>query len=99
MSSGVSRAKVGSVVGTGADIDIRTVTFKPKIVNITNIGGLATGKWNKGMADASVLKAITAGTISFPVTLGITPLSDGFRIGADTDLNVDGELIRWEAFE
>lgn len=99
MSSGVSRVVVGSIKGTGADLNVRTVTFKPKAVDLLNIGGLATGKWVKGMADDSVLKTITAGTISLVTSDGITPLSDGFTIGADTDLNVDGELIRYVAYE
>ena len=99
MGSGVSRVFVGAVVGTGADLDVRTVGFRPSAVRILNVGGLATGEWTEGMADASVLKQITAGTISFPLTLGVTPLSDGFRLGADTDLNVDGELIHYIAHE
>ncbi|KKN42114.1 hypothetical protein LCGC14_0716460 [marine sediment metagenome] len=96
MASGISALRYGAVIGTGADIDVRgEVGFRPRWVRILNIAGLAIGEWVDGMADAEVLKTITAGTISNPTTLGITPLADGFRIGADTDLNVDGELIRW----
>jgi hypothetical protein len=57
------------------------------------------GVWHKDMADASVMKVVTAGTITAETTLGITPLSDGFQIGADTDLNVADQLIHWTAYE
>lgn len=99
MSSGVSRVKVGSFYGTGADLNIRTVTFRPKVVKITNLGGLATALWVKGMADDSAVKEVTAGTKSAITSNGITPLSDGFSLGADTDLNVSGELVYFEAYE
>ena len=99
MSSGVGRNRVGSVNGTGANLDVKTIGFKPRVVVINNIAGLCMGKWVEGMADATAIKTVTDGTISLAATLGITPLSNGFRIGADTDLNVDGELIRWEAYE
>jgi hypothetical protein len=51
------------------------------------------------MADGEALKTITAGTISKVTTNGVTPLSDGFSLGADTDLNVADELIHWIAHE
>lgn len=99
MSSGVSRVMVGSFIGTGADLEVRTVGFRPKAVQLLNVGGLAKGDWVQGMADDSAVKQITAGTISLITSDGITPLSDGFAVGADTDLNVSGELVRWVAFE
>ena len=99
MSSGVSRVAVGSLFGTGVDLTVKTVNFRPKVVKITNLDGLATALWIKGMADDSAVKEITDGTKSAITSDGITPLSDGFGFGADTDLNVDGELVYWEAHE
>ena len=95
MSSSVSRY-IGSFVGTGAAIDVREVGFRPRSIKLWNLGGLAAAVWAEGMADASCLKEVTAGTKSAVTANGITPLSDGFRLGADTDLNVSGELVYFE---
>lgn len=84
-------------VGTGANIDIRSLPGRPLSVKIVNRTGLVTAEWNESMPDGSMCKRVTAGTMTFPTTLGITPLSDGFRIGADTDVNVAGEVGYWEA--
>jgi len=99
MASGASRIMTGAFYGTGAALNVRTVGFRPSKVELLNIGGVATGQWVKGMADASVMKAVTAGTISVATTGGITPLSNGFTLGDDSDLNVDGELVRYIAYE
>lgn len=99
MSSGVSRMVVGSVTGTGSAMDITTVGFKPRKVELFNITGLVTGVWVEGMADASVAKRVTAGDMTVPTTGGVTPLSNGFTLGNDSDLNVAAELVRYVAHE
>lgn len=101
MASGGIRMKTGSSVGTGASLDIRTLDFRPRKVVVENVaaGGLVRGEWQDTMADASMMKTAIDGAKTFPTTLGITPLSDGFRIGADTDLNVAGEVVHWVAYE
>jgi hypothetical protein len=99
MSSGVQRTVRGSFNGTGAQLDIRTVGFRPKSVKLVNQTGLATAEWQEGMADASMAKRVTAGTMTFPTANGITPLADGFRLGADADMNVAAELVHYEATE
>lgn len=99
MSSGVQRTIRGSFVGDGASRDIRTVGFRPKSVKLVNQTGLATAEWHEGMADASMSKRVTAGTMTFPTTNGVTPLSDGFRLGADADMNVNGETVHYECTE
>lgn len=98
--SGASKCRVGSVTGTGATLEVRKLGFRPRYVKVFNVSAdNAAGEWLEGMADASAFKTITDGTVSVITTLGITPLSDGFSLGADTDLNVDGELIRYVAFD
>lgn len=98
MASGNHRTFYGSVVGTGADLDVRTVGFRPKEVQYYNVDGLATGLWTETLADGLALKAITAGTISMTSAGdGVTPLSDGFTLGADSDLNVSTEVIHFVA--
>ena len=91
MGSGRSREVIGTFVGTGADLEIRKVGFRPNRVELHNVDGLCTAVWTNVMADDSALKTITAGTMSEITTNGITPLSNGFALGADTDLNVSGE--------
>jgi len=87
----------GSVVGTGADLDVKTVGFRPKSVKVVNKASADEGYWHEHMADDSALKRLAAGTGSIITTNGITPLAAGFRLGADTDLNVAGEVVLWEA--
>ena len=99
MSSGVSRVRTGSVNGTGSAIDVEVVGFRPQRVVLENVGGLVKATWNRDMADASACKVVTAGTISLITSNGITPLANGFTIGADSDINASGELIHWTAFE
>ncbi len=103
MASGISAVRYGSFIGTGADIDIRgEVGFRPRSVRIINEGGGPDeGEWVEGMADGSVLKRLAAGALTLVAgpTAGITPLADGFKLGNDADLNVDGELVRWIATE
>jgi hypothetical protein len=99
MSSGVNRVVNGSVSGTGALISVRTVGFRPKKVELINIGGLVTAEWHNDMADDSMIKRVTAGDMTAPTSDGIIPLADGFSIGADADVNAAGELIHWTAYE
>lgn len=98
MASGANKVFRGSFLGTGAEIDVRTVGFRPRSVHLVNQGGLAMATWLEGMADAGGVKEITAGTKSV-MTAGVTPLSDGFRLGADGDMNVSGEKVFFEAID
>lgn len=98
MSSGVQLSKNGAVLGTGANLDVRTVGFRPRRVELFNEGGLVTAIWTDSMADAAGIKRVTAGDATV-MSAGVTPLSDGFRIGTDADVNAAGELIHWVAHE
>jgi len=98
MGSGVQRTRCGSFYGTAANIDIRTVGFRPRKVELYNVDGLATLIWTESMADAAGVKRVTAGTMSI-ATAGVTPLSNGFRLGTDGDMNVAAELVHYVAHE
>lgn len=94
----------GTVEGTGAAINIE-LGFSPSYVRILNIDGIAVAEWIWGMADASAMKQVTAGTISHPTSNGISPYTGaagqtpvGFTIGADADVNVSGETLFWVAW-
>lgn len=89
--------------GTGANIDI-ACGFVPAYVRVVNFESATSEQleWFRGMSDAHALKTVgTTGVGTRITTLGITPLGDaaadtvaqGFRIGADTDVNVAGESI------
>lgn len=97
--SGGTRIKAGAIYGTGADLTVRTIGFRPKVVRIFNQTDLSKADWTESMADDSAMKQITAGTITFITTNGITPLSNGFGLGADAELNADGDLIHYVAEE
>ena len=100
MGSGIRKTLFGAVEGTGAQLDVRTIPFRPTAVELFNNDGLAVARWQESMADGSMLKQITAGTISLVTGgNGLTPLADGFRLGADTDMNVDGEVVYWKVYE
>ncbi len=99
MASGGTRVACGSVAGTGADLNVDSVGFKPRTVKLYNVTGLVTAEWTETMADDSAVKRVTAGDMTFVTSNGITPRSAGFAIGADTDINVAAEVIHWEAHE
>ncbi len=96
MGSGYSRTLVGSVNSTNAAQKVVT-GFRPIAVRLWLEDG-ASGFWEKGMADASAFKRITAGTGSFVTADGITPLEDGFTLGADANLNpASATVVHYEA--
>ncbi len=100
------RIAQGTVEGTGSSIDIE-LEFTPSAIYLMNIDDNCTLWWNRSMADASGMKAVTNGTISFVTSAGITPVLStvletdlpGFQIGADTDVNVSAQTIHWCAWE
>lgn len=96
MSSGVQVIKNGAIKGTGANLDVTVVGIKPRRVELINETGLVTAVWTDTMTEGRGFKRVTAGDMTqMAAGEGITPLSNGFRIGADTDVNVSGELIHW----
>lgn len=90
----------GVVLGTGADLDVTKVGFRPRMVRVFNVSTACTAAWNKQMPDASAYKVIGAtGVGAFITTGGITPLAGGFRIGADANINISGNELVLEAFD
>lgn len=92
----------GTVTGTGSAITV-ICNFKPKVVELNNTSGNCIGKWNDLMPDAALHKIVDSGggttDISYVTSAGITPLFNGFQIGTDTDLNVNTEVIFWNAYK
>lgn len=98
MASGNVRAVRGAFVGTGATLSVRTIGFRPTAVRLWNTAG-DEAHWQDDMADAAMHKRTAAGAGSFVTTLGVTPLSDGFSLGADTDLNVLTQKVHFEVWD
>lgn len=81
---------------TAAAFDI-TCGFTPRYVRVCNETSGDMYEWFNGMASAEALKQVAAGTRSIITTLGITPLTAGFTVGLDTDVNVINEQLSWLA--
>ncbi len=98
MASGGTRVFRDSFTATGAAKNITSPGFKPVKVVIRTSGG-AKMEWQDTMPDASAFKTVTAGTHTYVTVNGITPLDNGFTLGADAQANVDGATVHFEAYE
>ncbi|HYI43199.1 MAG TPA: hypothetical protein VD768_06220 [Sphingomicrobium sp.] len=92
---------VGTVTGTGAAINV-PIGFQPDYVLIYNAVTGAKIEWFRGMAAASAIKTVVAGDITVAATNGVSALDsktagEGFVIGADAQVNVTGNAIRFFA--
>lgn len=97
--AGVVQRAVGRYLtdGTAAEFDI-TTGFRPRYVRVVNVTARTMLEWFEGMADASAVKTVAAGTRTLITTLGITDNANGFTVGLDTDVNVINEQLSWIAF-
>ena len=82
-------------VWTGSYLDTGTVAaytftcgFKPRYVKVVNETDRTQIEWYEGMADAEGIVTVAAGTRTLVTSEGITPASNGFIFGLDTDVNV-----------
>jgi hypothetical protein len=98
-----NNVEIGSYTGTGAAINIE-LGFIPDYVLIENAtDGDANWKWFGGMADASALQQVAAGTKTLITSNGVTPLAGdrttprrpGFTIG--TALSESAKVFRFVA--
>jgi len=103
MASGGSRCKTGIVTGTGSDMSVEGVGFRPRRVQLINIDGNSRADWGEQMPDDAMAKIVDSGAgatdLSYVTTDGVTPSHDGFDLGADTDLNVSGEQVMWTCWD
>ena len=83
--------KDGTQTGTTANIDVDLGVI-PVYVRVMNVCGLAVGEWTDEFPDASILKTITDGTMTFDLTGGITPLGDDGTVTVTaSDTTTDGD--------
>ena len=96
----------GKVAGTGAALNV-SIGFKPRVVCLINVaaGGLISIDWNVDMGEATGFKRIATGVASQLAALGVSQYAgsqgantEGFTIGADADMNVNGEYIHYIAY-
>lgn len=98
MGSGIARTIAGSYTGTGAakDVKLDKVGFQPRRVTVYRMSTANDmAQWVEGMANASFMKNIEAGTRSLVTSQGITPTDSGFSVGTDAAINNSGDLYRY----
>lgn len=103
----------GTATATAATINVSIgwTPRSVLITNVTGTN-LTQAYWMTGMAAASCFKLVSASTntyvpsamvVSLPTVscistyAGSTTAGKGFTLGADTDVNVSGDTLRWEA--
>jgi len=100
MGSGI-QAFTDVFVGTGADLDVEKIGFRPRVVILVNMTDPGLSIWIEGMADDAMFKQVD-GTATAVSSNGITIPADGegtgFTLGADADMNVASEVLHVVAF-
>jgi hypothetical protein len=95
----------GTQLGTGAPINI-PLGWTPARVRVLNITSTAKAELEHiaGMAAASAIKTVSPAARTVITTLGITlkgaaaaDTFQGFILGADADVNVNGQTLVWFA--
>jgi hypothetical protein len=96
--SAVRNHVIGRYLDTGT-VAAFTITlgFKPRHIKVANVTSGDMVEWFEGMADASGIKSVAAGTRSLITSNGITPTADGFTVGLDTDICYTSEQLSWVA--
>ena len=96
--AGVVQRAVGRYIDTGTAAAFTiTCGFKPRYIVVSNVDSRDQLEFFEGMANASAVKMIAAGTRTLITTLGLTPTSNGFTVGLDVDVNVTSQQISWLA--
>lgn len=92
----VLRLATGTFIEDTTAVAYKIVTgFKPRHVIVQNETSRDRMEWFEEMADAEAIKIVAAGTRTLITSNGITPATDGFTIGLDTDVNVVNEQCSW----
>lgn len=98
------RPAIGTVTGTGSAINV-SLGFTPTCVILVNQTDPGMFIWMNTMADAKAVKLTDAPALTFAGSNGISPYagvagsaSEGFTIGADSDLNAPSDVLHYIAF-
>lgn len=87
-SNGVACIAVGKLVtdATAATAVTVTLGFAPRYIRLVNLTDRITEEWFEGMAAASSLHTVPAGTMTLETTNGITVQGHSFTMTAATML-------------
>jgi len=97
-TGGIANHAVGSIVTDSATAAAATINvgFVPRVVRFHNITDRISDVWYEGMAAASSIHTVAAGTVTLETTNGITVNADGtFTLTAVT--MVASKTFAWEA--
>lgn len=96
-TTGVSNFAVGKIVTDAAAAAAATITlgFTPRYVRFINLTDRITDEWYGGMASASSLHTVAAGTLTLETTNGIAVSGNTFTLTATT--LVASKTYYWEA--
>lgn len=96
-ASQIRNQAVGQVVTDAGAAAAATFTcgFLPRVVRFHNLTDRISDEWFEGMAAASSLHTVAAGTRTLEATNGITLTANGFTVTATT--MVASKSFYWEA--
>lgn len=97
-TNGVTNLAVGKLVTDGGAAAALTISlgFTPRVVRFINLTDRITDDWLEGMAAASSLHTVAAGTMTLETTNGITVSGNSFTVTATT--MVASKTFHWEAY-
>lgn len=97
-SGGIVNYAVGKIVTDSATAAAATIAvgFVPRVVRFRNVTDRISDEWYEGMAAASSIHTVAAGTVTLETTNGITVNADGtFTLTAVT--MAASKVFAWEA--
>lgn len=96
-SMGVVNHATGKIVSDGGAAAATTITlgFAPRVVRFHNLTDRISDEWYEGMASASALHTVAAGTRTLETTNGIAVSGNTFTLTATT--MVASKTFYWEA--
>lgn len=96
-AGGIAQHATGYVVSDAGAAAATTFTcgFAPRLVRFHNVTDRISDEWLEGMAAASSIHTIAAGTRTLETTNGITVAGNGFSVTATT--MVASKTFVWEA--
>lgn len=97
-TNGVANLAFGKIVSDAGAAAALTISlgFVPRYVRFVNLTDRITDEWFEGMASASSLHAVAAGTLTLETTNGIAVSGSSFTLTATT--MVASKTFYWEAY-
>lgn len=95
-SAGRANLASGTFVSDGTAVNV-TLGFRPRWVKVINVTGPAVFEKTAGMAAATTLTTVAAGTTAIGSGSAIVFTDDGFTIGAA--VSADTNVIHWVAMD